>query len=155
MVMMFFPNNTDEEPFLDSDTYDDYALMCTSMISTELIVGKSFRMMYTDATCNHRSDCNYLDTLSQVCGDLMFVCPGERYAKALTKAGRKVYRYHMSHIPTATLLGPKWTKCNHGADLLFVFGYPFITSSETESTEDEIRMSIKTINYWANLAKTG
>ena len=85
----------------------------------------------------------------------MFVCPEVKAAKAFTKAGRKVYQYHVNHIATSTLLGNKWTKAMHADDLFFVFGAPLIPSEKWTFTEDEARMSIQTIKYWANLAKTG
>ncbi|XP_033634706.1 acetylcholinesterase-like [Asterias rubens] len=157
MTMMLFPNNTadDDEPFLDSAAFDASVPMCSMMMSPEPIVTKLFKMAYTDAKCAVGPECNHLDALSQVCGDLMFVCPGEKSARAFTKAGRKVYRYHMTHVPTTTLLGPKWTKSNHGDEMSFIFGSPLMGFESYVFNEDEVRMSIKTITYWANLAKTG
>ncbi|XP_022085421.1 cholinesterase 1-like [Acanthaster planci] len=155
MVKPNFPNNTDEAPFVDSDTYDVYAKTQLSLlVSPEPIVADAARMMYTDATCADAPDCDYLQSLSQVIGDPMFVCSAVKTAKAFTKAGRKVYYYHMSHIATTSLLGNKWTKSMHGDDLIFVFGMPLIASANWSFTEDEARMSIRTIKYWANLAKT-
>ncbi len=157
MVMLMFPNNTadDDEPFMDGTAFASSLPMCSMLMSTEPMVNKLLKMAYTNAKCAEGPACNHLDALSQVCGDIMFVCPGEKNARAFTKAGRKVYRYHMSHVPTTTLLGPKWTKCNHGDDLSFVFGLPLMDFEFYEFTEDEASMSIKTITYWANLAKTG
>ncbi|XP_022085529.1 cholinesterase 1-like [Acanthaster planci] len=156
MVGPAFPNNTEEAPFVDSDTYDAYAKFHLSwMVTPESVVADTVKMMYADPSCAGTPDCNYLQSLSQAIGDAMFVCSGVKTAKAFTKAGRKVYHYHMSHIATTTFLGNKWTKATHGDDLLFVFGLPLVPSANWSFTEDEARMSIQTIKYWANLAKTG
>ena len=154
-LMMAFPNNVDEAPFINSTSYDELSPMCISMISTEPIVSKAIKLMYRDATCKDAPDCNYLECLSQVCGDLMFVCSVDKTARAFTEAGRKVYRYHMTHIPTTSIFGRTWTKSNHGEDMLFVFGIPLLPPDEYEFTQDEARMSLQTIKYWSNLAKTG
>ncbi|XP_022085552.1 acetylcholinesterase-like [Acanthaster planci] len=158
MVRLFFPNNTDEAPFVDSDTYDTYAkLYLAGAVSHEPIVADAAKMMYSDATCTapDAPDCDYLQSLSQVVGDVMFVCSAVKTAKAFTKAGRKVYHFFMNHIATTTLLGNKWTKSMHGDDLIFVFGLPLVASANWSYTEDEAWMSIQTIKYWVNLAKTG
>ncbi|XP_022085509.1 acetylcholinesterase-like [Acanthaster planci] len=151
-----FPSNTDEAPFVDSDTYDAKAKFHLALaVSPEPIVADAAKMMYADPSCADTPDCDYLQSLSQAIGDAMFVCPGVKTAKAFTKAGRKVYHYHMSHVPTTPMLGNKWTKATHGDDLIFVFGLPLIPSANWSFTEDEARMSIQTIKYWSNLAKTG
>ncbi|XP_022085510.1 acetylcholinesterase-like [Acanthaster planci] len=156
MVAPAFPNCTNEAPFVDSNTYDTHAKIKLSfLVSPEPIVADFTKMIYTDATCAGAPDCDYLQSLSQVIGDAMFVCPGVKTAKAFAKAGRKVYHYHMRHVPTTPMLGNKWTKATHGDDLIFVFGLPLIPSANWSFTEDEARMSIRTIKYWANLAKTG
>ena len=156
MLRSAFPNNTDEAPFVDSDTYDAMAKFHLSwLVSPEPIVADVAKMMYRNSSCADAPDCDYLQSLSQVIGDVMFVCSGVKTAKAFTKAGRKVYHYHMSHIASATLLGNKWTKVMHGDDLLFVFGMTLVPSPHWSFTEDEAQMSTQTIKYWANLAKTG
>ena len=81
---------TDEEPFINSTSYDSLSLMCTSMVSKEPIVAKAIKVRYTDATCNGGPGCNYLQSLSQVCGDIMFVRYTDKVARSFTKAGRKV-----------------------------------------------------------------
>ncbi|XP_038061912.1 cholinesterase 1-like [Patiria miniata] len=155
-LLPVFPNSTDEAPFVDSDTFDAVVKFnLGSMLSSEPIVIEAVKMMYGNASCYGLPDCDYLDSLSQVLGDVMFVCSGDKTARAFTKAGRQVYRYFMTHIATTTLLGKKWTKSIHGDDLIFVMGQPLIPSVNWTFTEDEARMSIQTIKYWANLAKTG
>ena len=152
MLMLAFPNNIDQAPFINSALYDALSPMCISMISTEPIVSKAVKLFYSDVMCE---DCNYLEYLSQVCGDLMFVCSIDKTARAFTEAGRKVYRYYMTHIPTTSIFGLTWTKSNHAEDLLFVFGLPLVPPDEYEFTEGEARMSLQMIKYWSNLAKTG
>ncbi|XP_033634396.1 cholinesterase 2-like [Asterias rubens] len=154
--MMIFPNNTDDEaPFINSTTYDALYPVFGSMISMEPIVTDAVKLIYTDPTCTDGPSCNYVEALSQMGGDSLFVCPADKTARAYTQAGRKVYRYFMTHDSTTKMIGPPWSKANHGEDLPFVFGLPLVPSDDFKTTEDEVRMSIQTIRYWSNLAKTG
>ncbi|XP_022085472.1 acetylcholinesterase-like isoform X2 [Acanthaster planci] len=156
MLTPSFPNNTDEAPFVDRDTFDAQAkFQLACVVSPEPIVADAAMMMYRNASCADMLNCDQIENLAQLLGDAMFVCSGVKTAKAFTKAGRKVYHYHMSHVPTTPMLGNKWTKATHGDDLIFVFGLPLVPSANWSFTEDEARMSIQTIKYWANLAKTG
>ncbi|XP_038061917.1 cholinesterase 1-like [Patiria miniata] len=156
MLLLVFPNSTDEAPFVDSDTFDAIAQFhLGSLLSSEPIVIEAAKLMYGNASCYGLPDCDYLDSLSQLVGDVIFLCSGDKTARAFTKAGRQVYRYYMNHVPTTTMLGKKWTKSTHGDNVIFVMGLPLIPSVNWTFTEDEARMSIQTIKYWANLAKTG
>ncbi|XP_038061915.1 cholinesterase 1-like [Patiria miniata] len=155
-LLPVFPNNTDEAPFVDSDSFDaNLRFQLGWMKCSEPIVKEAAKMMYSNASCSGVPDCDYLESLSQVLGDVLYVCSGDKTARAFTKAGRQVYRYYMTHIATTTILGNKWTKSIHFDDLIFVFGLPLIPSVNWTYTEDEARMSIQIIKYWANLAKTG
>ncbi|XP_071794240.1 acetylcholinesterase-like [Asterias amurensis] len=155
-VMSFLPNVTHEEaPFIDAATYAALQPMCTYELSTEPIVNKAVNMMYTDATCADRKDCNYLQSLSQLCGDLTFVCPADYSARAHVNAGRKVYRYHMTHHPANPVLGPAWAGANHGEEMTYVYGVPLVPSDKIKYPDEEMRMSLRMIRYWSNFAKTG
>ncbi|XP_022100009.1 cholinesterase 1-like [Acanthaster planci] len=156
MVALSFPNHTHEAPFVDGDTFERLVKYSLDLMNGyKPIVLEAVKMMYTNASCRDASNCDYLQSLSQVIGDVMFVCSGRKTAKAFTKAGRTVYHYQMTHTATTTLMGRKWTKAAHGDDYMFVFGMPLIPSSNWSFSEDEARMSEQIIKYWANLAKTG
>ena len=144
-----------EAPFIDSATFDAITQNFISPVSTEPIVAEAVKLMYHNASCEDAPDCDYLEGLTRVVGDMWFSCPADHTARAFTKAGRKVYRYHMTHAPTTPLWGGRWTKVNHGSELQFIFGVPLVPSDEYEFTEEEAHMSLRTIKYWANLAKTG
>ncbi|XP_071794450.1 acetylcholinesterase-like [Asterias amurensis] len=157
-LLVLFPDNTDDEaPFINSATYDAYYPMFGSIISTEPIVANAVKLMYTDPTCTDGPGCNYVEALSQMSGDFSFVCPADKTARAYTQAGRKVYRYFMTHDTTTKIVGPSWLKASHGEEFSFVFGLPLVRlpSDDYKTTEDEVRMSIQVIKYWSNLAKTG
>merc|ERR1719193_2216964 len=102
------------------------------LLSPEPIVAQIVKLMYIDASCK---DCDYLESLSQALGDVMFICSGVKTAKAFTNAGRKVYQYLMDHIPTTSLIGKKWTKATHGDDLIYVFGIPLVRNEKWTYTE--------------------
>ncbi|XP_022111950.1 cholinesterase 1-like [Acanthaster planci] len=155
MIKGAYPNNTNRAPFVDGAAFDAFLQPWLAMLSSEPVVADAVELMYLDATCGNPSDCDYLQSLSQALGDVLFVCPQDRTARAFTKAGRKVYRYHMTHAATTPFLGNNWTGCTHGEDLLFVFGVPLVPSENKRFTEEEVRMSTQTISYWANVAKTG
>ncbi|XP_038071700.1 cholinesterase 1-like [Patiria miniata] len=156
MIKPVYPNNTDQAPFVDSATFDAFMQPWMAMLSSDPVVAEAVKLMYGNFSCHaDPSGCDYLAGLSQALGDIMFVCPQDRTARAFTEAGRKVYRYHMTHAPTSPFLGNNWTGCTHGDDLLFVFGVPLTPSHGQSFAQEEVDMAIKTINYWANLAKTG
>ncbi|XP_022097401.1 acetylcholinesterase-like isoform X2 [Acanthaster planci] len=155
-VASFFPDHTDEPPFVDSASYDALAQVTLRQISAEPIVAEAIKLLYRNASCAADAPkCDYLQTLSQVLGDITYSCPIDKAARAFARAGRKVYRYYMTHAPTTPLVGNKWTGATHLDDLLFVFGLPLISSEEYAFTSEEARMSLWVIKYWTNLAKTG
>ena len=154
-MMAVFPDNTEEEPVVDSATFDRLAQPHIAQISSEPIITDTMKLMYYNYSCKEAPDCNHLMGITQLVGDHFFVCPIDKVTKAFVQAGRKVYRYHMTHAPTTSVFGTKWTRSNHGDDLAFVFGMPFILSKKYSFTEEEAKMSLQVIKYWTNLAKTG
>ncbi|XP_038071701.1 cholinesterase 1-like [Patiria miniata] len=151
-----YPDHTDRAPFVDTTAYETLTRPWISMISAEPIVADAVRVMYRNTSCNddHHS-CDCLDSTVQVVSDGVFVCPQDSAARAFTAAGRKVYRYHMTHAPTSHYLASKWTGSAHADEIPFVFGVPLVASDKFTYTEDEARMSLRIIKYWTNMAKTG
>ncbi|XP_038079405.1 cholinesterase 1-like [Patiria miniata] len=155
VMASIYRDHTDRAPFVDSASYDALTRGTVSQISAEPIVAEAIKLMYRNASCADAPDCDYLQALSQVLGDITYLCPIDRATRAFAKAGLTVYQYHMTHAPTTSMTGTKWTGATHLDDLLFVFGLPLISSDEYSFTADEARMSLQVIKYWTNLAKTG
>ncbi|XP_072841139.2 fatty acyl-CoA hydrolase precursor, medium chain isoform X1 [Pogona vitticeps] len=93
------------------------------------------------------------DQLLELLGDVSFLVPAIRTARAHRDAGCPVYFYEFQH-PPSTLAGlrPDFVKADHGDDVGFVFGKPFLAD---EGTEEEKRLSKTVMKYWANFARNG
>ena len=79
-------------------------------------------------------------------GDLAFVCPTRRSARALTAAGKPAYVYHFTVKPSFSLL--PWLGAYHSAEIPFVFG-------NAKFTTDEKMVSDKMMSYWTTFAQSG
>ncbi|XP_073461782.1 fatty acyl-CoA hydrolase precursor, medium chain-like isoform X1 [Aquarana catesbeiana] len=93
-------------------------------------------------------------------GDVMFVIPSLKIAKLHRDSGSPVFFYEFRHRPSLFENSrPKWVKADHGDELLFVFGVPFMTYGELNKshkyTEEEKKLSKTMMKYWANFARTG
>ncbi|XP_043937864.1 carboxylesterase 5A-like [Protopterus annectens] len=99
------------------------------------------------------------DLILELIGDLILVIPTFRAAKYHRDAGYPVYFYEFQHRPS--IFGdrrPDFVKSDHGDDLAFVFGMPFLTGEIKpfeNSTEEEKSFSKMIMKYWSNFAYTG
>ncbi|XP_036604064.1 cocaine esterase-like [Trichosurus vulpecula] len=85
-------------------------------------------------------------------GDMMFVIPALKVAKYQHGLSSPVYFYEFQHRPSPLKdLTPDVVKADHGDDLYFVFGAPFLG----EGTEEEKLLSHRIMSYWANFARHG
>ncbi|CAI9588172.1 unnamed protein product [Staurois parvus] len=67
------------------------------------------------------------DQLLELQGDVMFVIPSLKIAK-LHNSGSNVFFYEFRHRPSFFQKSrPKWVKADHGDEMVFVFGVPFMT----------------------------
>ncbi|XP_073411054.1 fatty acyl-CoA hydrolase precursor, medium chain-like isoform X2 [Dendrobates tinctorius] len=94
-----------------------------------------------------------------LCGDLMFVIPTLKIAKYHRDMGLPVYLYEFQHSPSLLEhVRPRFVKADHGDELFFVSGGPFLrdgTLYSGPSTLEEKRLARTTMKYWANFARTG
>ncbi|XP_043937865.1 carboxylesterase 5A-like [Protopterus annectens] len=99
------------------------------------------------------------DLFLEFLGDLILVIPTFRAAKYHRDAGYQVYFYEFQHRPS--IYGdrkPDFVKSDHGDELGFVFGMPFLTGEIKlfeNSTEEEKSFSKMIMKYWSNFAYTG
>ncbi|XP_044125242.1 fatty acyl-CoA hydrolase precursor, medium chain-like [Bufo gargarizans] len=99
------------------------------------------------------------DRFLDLCGDAVFVVQALKFAKYHRDAGLPVYFYEFQHAPTILAhQRPKYVKCDHGDELIFVLGGPFLRDGVAYSgpaTPKEKDLSKTVMKYWANFARTG
>ncbi|XP_026547532.1 fatty acyl-CoA hydrolase precursor, medium chain-like, partial [Notechis scutatus] len=91
--------------------------------------------------------------------DAIFVMPSLQTARYHRDSAAPVYFYEFQHRPTAFRdRKPDFVKADHGDELGFVFGGPFLRSNSitlSEATEEEKRLSRTIMKYWSNFARNG
>ncbi|XP_040501874.1 fatty acyl-CoA hydrolase precursor, medium chain isoform X3 [Gallus gallus] len=93
------------------------------------------------------------DGLLDAIGDHMFVFPAIEVARYHRDAGHPVYFYEFQHRPSsATGVVPEFVKADHGDEIAFVFGKPFLAGN---ATEEENKLSRAVMKYWTNFARNG
>ncbi|XP_063802152.1 pyrethroid hydrolase Ces2e-like [Pseudophryne corroboree] len=94
-----------------------------------------------------------------LCGDFMFVMPALKKSKYHRDAGNPVYFYEFQRRPSLFKDSkPDFVKADHGDELIFVIGGPFLPDGLlfTGAAEEEEKVLSKTMmKYWANFARTG
>ncbi|XP_036604059.1 cocaine esterase-like [Trichosurus vulpecula] len=85
-------------------------------------------------------------------GDLIFVIPSLKVAKYQHGPSSPVYFYEFQHRPSMfNGVKPDFVKADHGDEVPFVFGVPFLG----EGREEEKLLSHRIMSYWANFARHG
>uniref|UniRef100_A0A8C3FJ43 Carboxylesterase type B domain-containing protein n=1 Tax=Chrysemys picta bellii TaxID=8478 RepID=A0A8C3FJ43_CHRPI len=86
-------------------------------------------------------------------GDIIFVIPALQVSKYHRDSGAPLYFYEFQHRPsTFKDTKPDFVKADHGDEVGFVFGGPFLRS---DATEEEKHLSRTIMKYWANFARNG
>nr|XP_003230375.2 PREDICTED: fatty acyl-CoA hydrolase precursor, medium chain [Anolis carolinensis] len=93
------------------------------------------------------------DQVLEALGDVVFVAPAIRTARHHRDAGHPTYVYEFRHSPSWHAgLRPDYVQADHGDEVFFVFGKPFLAG---EGTEKERTLSKTVMKYWANFARNG
>ena len=93
------------------------------------------------------------DGLLDALGDHFFVFSAVEVARYHRDAGHPVYFYEFQHRPSsATGVVPEFVKADHGSEIAFVFGKPFLAGNVTE---EENKLSRAVMKYWTNFARNG
>ncbi|XP_018428894.1 PREDICTED: carboxylesterase 5A-like [Nanorana parkeri] len=99
------------------------------------------------------------DRFLDMCGDLVFVIPALKFARHYRDSGLPVFFYEFQHRPSLFRdTKPAFVRADHGDELLYVFGGPFLTDGQIFSsnfTEEEKILSKVVMKYWANFARDG
>ncbi|XP_050630887.1 cocaine esterase isoform X1 [Macaca thibetana thibetana] len=92
--------------------------------------------------------------LQEMMADSMFVIPALQVAH-FQRSRAPVYFYEFQHQPSwVKNIRPPHVKADHGDEIPFVFGN-FFWGNYVKFTEEEERLSRKTMKYWANFARNG
>ncbi|XP_009879681.1 PREDICTED: fatty acyl-CoA hydrolase precursor, medium chain-like [Charadrius vociferus] len=93
------------------------------------------------------------DGLLDAIGDPLFVLSAIEVARYHRDAGNPVYFYEFQHRPSsAAAVVPEFVKADHGDEIAFVFGKPFLAGY---ATEEEHKLSRTVMRYWTNFARNG
>ncbi|KAJ1082458.1 hypothetical protein NDU88_002626 [Pleurodeles waltl] len=99
------------------------------------------------------------DAFLEMIGDMIFVSPAVKTAKYHRDAGNPVYFYEFQHGPSQYRDSrPDFVKADHGDEIGFVFGGPFLDQSIVSmgnATEEEKDLCKTVMKYWANFARNG
>nr|XP_056718218.1 fatty acyl-CoA hydrolase precursor, medium chain-like [Euleptes europaea] len=101
------------------------------------------------------------DRFQDMMGDAIFVVPAVEMARIYRDFGAPVYFYEFQHQPIQHRgTRPDFVKADHGDEIAFVFGLPFLKGtspipSSGDEAEGEKQLSKTIMKYWANFARTG
>ncbi|KAM3918376.1 fatty acyl-CoA hydrolase precursor, medium chain-like [Leptodactylus fuscus] len=95
-----------------------------------------------------------------LCGDISLVIPSLRAARYHRDSGSPVFFYEFQHRPSVLKnQRPDFVKSDHGDELMFVFGGPFLRDgaffSMGDTPDEERTLSKAVMKYWANFARNG
>uniref|UniRef100_A0A8C3N6G7 Carboxylic ester hydrolase n=1 Tax=Geospiza parvula TaxID=87175 RepID=A0A8C3N6G7_GEOPR len=109
--------------------------------------------VYKEYMGDAESPAQVRDGLLDAMGDVYFVISSVEVARAHRDAGNPVYFYEFQHRPSSVEgFVPDFVKADHGAEIAFVFGKPFLAGG---ATKEEHELSRTVMRYWTNFAKNG
>uniref|UniRef100_A0A8C8ZDX5 Carboxylic ester hydrolase n=1 Tax=Prolemur simus TaxID=1328070 RepID=A0A8C8ZDX5_PROSS len=115
-----------------------------------------------DEYLNSNSDAQaQLHAFLELAGDVIFTFPVLNFSRSLRDLGNPIFFYEFQHRPSSFVkIRPDWVKADHGAEIAFVFGGPFLMDESSllafpEATEDEKQLSLTMMAQWTHFARTG
>ncbi|XP_005534672.2 PREDICTED: fatty acyl-CoA hydrolase precursor, medium chain-like, partial [Pseudopodoces humilis] len=109
--------------------------------------------VYKEYMGNAESPAQVRDGLLDAIGDVFFVVSSVEVARHHRDAGNPVYFYEFQHRPSSVEgVVPEFVKADHGAEIAFVLGKPFLAG---DATKEENKLSRTVMRYWTNFAKNG
>ncbi|XP_065589254.1 fatty acyl-CoA hydrolase precursor, medium chain-like [Cyrtonyx montezumae] len=147
--MMKFPNFTEG---LDKKVARQ-VLQSSFALSFESVTSDIVDLVFNKYIGKAGSRAQVRDGLLEALGDLVFVFSAIEVARYHRDAGHPVYFYEFQHRPSsATGVVPEFVKADHGDEIAFVFGKPFLAGN---ATEEENKLSRTVMKYWTNFARNG
>uniref|UniRef100_A0A8C8R991 Carboxylic ester hydrolase n=1 Tax=Pelusios castaneus TaxID=367368 RepID=A0A8C8R991_9SAUR len=117
-------------------------------------VPAEFTNLLYDEYLSHTEEPTQLrDAFFELLEDAVFVVPTVKTAKYHRDSGNLVYVYDFHHRPSSDEdVKPDFVKADHGDEIGYVFGKPFLAG---DATEEESKLSRTIMKYWANFARKG
>ncbi|XP_008048828.1 carboxylesterase 3 isoform X2 [Carlito syrichta] len=94
----------------------------------------------------------------ELMSDILINFPTLIFSRSLRDSGSPVFFYEFQHRPSSfAKIKPAWVKTDHGAEVAFMFGGPFLMDeiSLLEATEEEKQLSLTMMAQWIHFARTG
>ncbi|XP_066051044.1 fatty acyl-CoA hydrolase precursor, medium chain-like [Chamaea fasciata] len=148
-MMMKYP------PFVDGLDKDvaRHILQSNLVVFIKGLTSEVVDRVYKEYMGDAESPAQVRDGLLDAMGDIYFVISAVEVARHHRDAGNPVYFYEFQHRPSsAEGVVPEFVKADHGAEIAFVFGKPFLAGG---ATKEENKLSRTVMRYWTNFAKNG
>ncbi|XP_009915721.1 fatty acyl-CoA hydrolase precursor, medium chain isoform X2 [Haliaeetus albicilla] len=146
---MKFPPYTDG---LDEDVAHQ-VLQSSLAVSLKGVTSEVVDQIYNEYIGNAENRAQVRDGLLNAIGDPLFVLSAIEVARYHRDAGNPVYFYEFQHRPSSAAgVVPEFVKADHGDEIAFVFGKPFLAGY---ATEEENKLSRTIMRYWTNFARNG
>ncbi|XP_021263814.1 fatty acyl-CoA hydrolase precursor, medium chain isoform X1 [Numida meleagris] len=128
-------------------------LQSTLALSFKNVTSVTADLIFSEYMGKAESRAQVRDGLLDALADPFFVFPSVEVARYHRDAGHPVYFYEFQHRPSsATGVVPEFVKADHGDEIAFVFGKPFLAGN---ATEEEDKLSRTVMKYWTNFARNG
>ncbi|XP_078526705.1 fatty acyl-CoA hydrolase precursor, medium chain-like [Lissotriton helveticus] len=141
---------------LDRQTVDSFLRMSAPVLGS---MAESIHLLVDEYLGNAQDPIIIRDSYFEMLADMTFVIPGLKTARHHRDSGHPVYFYEFQHRPSQYGDSrPDFVKADHGDELGFVFGGPFMDHDVIimgNATDEEKDLSKKMMKYWANFARTG
>ncbi|XP_058701880.1 fatty acyl-CoA hydrolase precursor, medium chain-like [Poecile atricapillus] len=142
-------------PFVDGLSKDVARQILQSQLPVFIkgVTSEVVDRVYKEYMGNAESPAQIRDGLLDAMGDVFFVISSVEVARHHRDAGNPVYFYEFQHRPSSVAgVVPDFVKADHGAEIAFVLGKPFLAGG---ATEEENKLSRTFMRYWTNFAKNG
>ncbi|XP_022367412.1 carboxylesterase 3 [Enhydra lutris kenyoni] len=93
--------------------------------------------------------------------DMIIILPAVNFSRSLQDSGVPIFFYEFQHRPSSfAKIKPEWVRADHGAEIAFMFGGPFLMDESSllafpEATEEEKQLSLTMMAQWTQFARTG
>ncbi|XP_027953213.1 carboxylesterase 3-like isoform X3 [Eumetopias jubatus] len=101
------------------------------------------------------------NAFQDILADITIILPSLNFSRNLRDSGVPIFFYEFQHRPSSfTKIKPEWVKADHGAEIAFMFGGPFLTDENSllafpEATDEEKQLSLTMMAQWTQFARTG
>ncbi|XP_014451055.2 fatty acyl-CoA hydrolase precursor, medium chain isoform X1 [Alligator mississippiensis] len=140
-------------PYVDGLDKETAIRVIKGLQSITKLPHKLVNRVFNEYVQNPKDQIQVRDGMLDLLEDVTFLVPSIVTARYHRDAGNPVYFYQFCHRPSEdALIKPPFVKADHGSELGYVLGKPFLAGG---ATEDEIKLSRTMMKYWANFAHYG